>query len=74
MSPADHTGLAHSTEADGWVSSKLRVIPVECRVEACQLMIICPYPFCSASWKCCSVLVQVALKLRRCEAQCVDVR
>jgi len=30
---------------------KFRVIPGECPVEGRQLMIICPYPFCNASWK-----------------------
>ena len=73
MSTTGHTGLAQLRRM-GWVPSKLRVIPGECRVEGWRLMIICPYPFCSASWKCCSVLVQVALEAARCEAQCVDVR
>lgn len=27
------------------------VIPAECPVAGSQLMIICPYPFCNASWK-----------------------
>jgi hypothetical protein len=31
--------------------AKFRVIPGECPVGASQLMIICPYPFCDASWK-----------------------
>jgi len=73
MSLTGHAGVAQLRRT-GWVRPKLGVIPVECRVGPCQLMIICPYPFCSASWKCCPVLVQVALKLRRCEAQCLDVR
>lgn len=32
-------------------SAKFRVIPGECPVGGSQLMIICPYPFCDASWK-----------------------
>ena len=31
--------------------AKFRVIPGECPVGGSQLMIICPYPFCDASWK-----------------------
>ena len=31
--------------------AKFRVIPGECPVAASQLMIICPYPFCDASWR-----------------------
>ena len=31
--------------------AKFRVIPGECPVGGSQLMIICPYPFCNASWK-----------------------
>jgi len=31
--------------------TKFRVIPGECPVERRQLVIICPYPFCNASWK-----------------------
>jgi hypothetical protein len=73
MSPLGHSGLARLWWP-GWVPPKLRVIPGECRVEGRRLMIICPYPICSASWKCCSVLVQVALEAARCEAQCVNVR
>jgi hypothetical protein len=30
---------------------KFRLIPGECPVEDSRLMIICPYPFCDASWK-----------------------
>ena len=41
------------TAAQGICGSlpKFRVIPRECPVEAHQLMIICPYPFCNASCK-----------------------
>ena len=64
-----------SQAAAAWLGThKLRVIPGECRVEGCRLMIICPYPFCSANWKSCPVLVQVAFEAARCKAQCVDVR
>jgi len=35
----------------GWALTKFRVIPGECPVAGSQLMIICPYPFCDASWK-----------------------
>ena len=64
-----------SPAAATWVGTpKLRVIPGECRVEGRRLMIICPYPFCSANWKSCPVLVQVAFEAARCKAQCVDVR
>jgi hypothetical protein len=31
--------------------AKFRVIPGECPLGGSQLMIICPYPFCDASWK-----------------------
>ena len=36
---------------DGRDLAKFRVIPGECPVGGSQLMIICPYPFCDASWK-----------------------
>ena len=41
------------TAAQGICGSlpKFRLIPRECPVEARQLMIICPYPFCNASCK-----------------------
>ncbi len=35
----------------GATLAKFRVIPGECPVGGSQLMIICPYPFCDASWK-----------------------
>src|SRR5215469_6224546 len=64
-----------SPAAAAWVGTpKLGVIPGECRVEGCRFMFICPYPFCSANWKSCPVLVQVAFEAARCKAQCVDVR
>ena len=46
-------GRTGVTAAQGMCGSlpKFRVIPRECPVEACQLMIICPYPFCNASCK-----------------------
>ena len=47
-------GRTGVTAAQGMCGSlpKFRVIPRECPVEARQLMIICPYPFCNASCKC----------------------
>jgi hypothetical protein len=71
--PYGSCGLAQLWR-QGRVPPKLRVIPGECWVVGCGLMIICPYPFCSANWKSCSVPVQVAFEAARCVAQCVDVR
>jgi hypothetical protein len=64
--PDGPCGLAR-LRRDGEGPPKLRVFPGECRVEGRRLMIICPYPFCNASWKSCPVLVQVAFGAARCE-------
>jgi hypothetical protein len=64
--PDGPCGLAR-LRRDGEGPPKLRVITGECRVEGRRLMIICPYPFCNASWKSCPVLVQVAFGAARCE-------